>query len=289
MHQSLTRQLPDIVVQGHLRSSLFLAELDRRPPITCRSRPWAFSAMADGPYPEQLLRNQLACGDDLAVLATLLSGHASLPRLRGRVQLVCFDPSRSELAAIAGATEEAEAQRLTALTMRLLIMRSLLSDSGLLCVRLAHEPTPCARQVLSAVLGRENSAQDMLWHTPPMEPMASTALRQGHWHVYARQRQRVKPTLPDPTVRRAQWPGPSSSPEQALLRHLLAVFTEPGDTVVSFNAAPEVAAVAATSALQWILTAPDEPAGEALQQHLSKHPGVHSERSFERQVVSSPG
>jgi hypothetical protein len=293
MHHSLTQQLPDIVVQGHLQSSLFLAELDRRPPITFRSRPLAFSAMADGPYPDQLLRNQLACGDDLAVLAALLSGHASLPRLRGRVQLVCFDPSRSGLAAIASATEEAEAQRLTALTMRLLLMRSLLSDSGLLCVRLAHEPTPCARLVLSTVLGRENHAQDILWHTPPMEPMASTALRQGHWHVYARQRHSMKPDLPDPTARRALRPGPSSSPEQALLRHLLAVFTEPGDTVVTFNAAAEVAAVAATSALQWILTAPDETAGNALQHHLnahqSEHLSAHSGRSFERQVVSSPG
>lgn len=289
MHQSLTQRLPDIVVQGHLQSSLFLAELDRRPPITCRSRPWAFSAMADGPYPDQLLRNQLACGGDLAVLAALLSGHASLPRLRGQVQLICFDPSRSELAAIAGATEEAEAQRLTALTMRLLLMRSLLADSGLLCVRLAHEPTPCSRLVLTSVLGRENNAQDLLWHTPPREPMASTALRQGHWHVYARHRHRVNPALSNALAGTHLTSGPSSSPEQALLRHLLSVCTEPGDTVVAFHAADEVAAVAANSALQWILTAADESACDALQQHLGEHLRVHSSRSFERQVVPLPG
>jgi hypothetical protein len=208
------------------------------------------------------------------VLAALLSGHTSLPCLRGRVNLICFDPDL-------GAPAQDEKERLAALTLRLLLMRALLANTGFICVRLAPDPTHCARLVVDAVFGSDNNAQDIVWHTPPSPRMASAALRHGLVQVYAKHRHRVEPVLPDPTT---SW-GRSSTPAEAMLRHLLAVSTAPGDTVVAFNAGAEIAAVAAPSARQWIITAPDGPACDALHPHLS----AQSVRPFLRQAVTAFG
>lgn len=277
MKQSLILQLPDIVAQGHLQASHFLAGLETRQQRELRSRQLALSGLceAEAPLPDNPRRNHLVCGDDLGVLAALLCGLANLPQLRGRVNLICFDPCVSDPAA--SATVHTEAERLAGLTMRLLLMRALLADTGFICLRLTHEPTPCARLVVDTVFGTENNAQDILWHTPPTQRMASAALRHGRVHVYSKHRRRVEPVLPDPT---APW-GQSATPAEAMLRHLLAVCTAPGDIVVTFNAAEEIAAVASRSARQWIITTSDGPACDALHRRLT----AQSVRPFLRHAL----
>lgn len=283
MKKSLLLRLPDIVAHGHRQASHFLAGLEDRQRIARHPRQRALSAhgAAHHPnhpdHPSRDHSDHLVCGDDLAVLAALLAGHPGLPRLRGRVNLICFEPGPGAPAARAGSAAQAEKERLAGLTLRLLLMRALLADTGFICVRLAHGPARCARLVVDTVFGSENSAQDILWHTPPSPRMASAALRHGLVHVYAKHRRRVEPVLPDPTV---PW-GRSSSPAEAMLRHLLAVSTAPGDTVVAFNAGAQIAAVAAPSARQWVVTAPDASACDTLHQHLS----ARGARPFLRQAV----
>lgn len=284
MKKSLLLRLPDIVAHGHRQASHFLDGLDDRQRIAWHPRHRALSAHGAAPPPENPTRDHhdhLVCGDDLAVLAALLAGHPALPRLRGRVGLICFDPGPDAPAARAGSAAQADKERLTGLTLRLLLMRALLADTGFIRVRLGQDPAGCARLVVDTVFGSENNAQDILWHTPPSPRMASAALRHGLVHVYAKHRRRVEPVLPGPTV---PW-GPSSSPAEAMLRHLLAVSTAPGDTVVAFNAGAEIAAVAAPSARQWVITAPDAPACDALHQRLS----ARGARPFLRQALPTPG
>jgi hypothetical protein len=278
MKKSLLLRLPDIVAHGHRQASHFLDGLEDRQRIAWHPRQRALSAHGAAPTPENPSRNHLVCGDDLAVLAALLAGHPGLPPLSGRVNLICFDPIPGAPAAPAGSAAQADKERLAGLTLRLLLMRALLADTGFIRVRLAQDPAGCARLVVDTVFGSENSAQDILWHTPPSARMASTALHQGLVHVYAKHRRRVEPVLPDPTV---PW-GRSSSPAEAMLRHLLAVSTAPGDTVVAFNAGTEIAAVAAPSARQWVITTPDAPACNALHQQLS----ARGARPFFRQTLS---
>ncbi|OGB18535.1 MAG: hypothetical protein A2W72_24920 [Burkholderiales bacterium RIFCSPLOWO2_12_67_14] len=281
MKKSLLLRLPDIVAHGHRQASHFLDGLDDRQRIAWHPRHRALSAHGAAPPPENPTRDHLVCGDDLGVLAALLAGHANLPRLRGRVNLICFNPGPGAPAAPASNAAQTDKERLTAFALRLLLMRALLADTGFICVRLAQDPACCARLVVDTVFGSENSAQDILWHTPPSPRMASAARRHGLVHVYAKHRRRVEPALPGPA---APW-GRSSSPAEALLRHLLAVSTAPGDTVVAFNAGAEIAAVAAPSARQWVITAPDAPACDALHQHLS----AQGARPFLRQTLPALG
>jgi hypothetical protein len=282
MNKSLILRLPDILAHGHRQADHFLAGLEGRQRVAWQSQHRAaLSAHEAAHATGHLCRNHLVCGNDLEVLAALLAGQASLPRLRGRVNLICFDPNPGAPAALTGLTAQAERERLAALTLRLLLMRTLLADTGFICVRLAQDRMHCARLVVDAVFGSENNARDILWHTPPSPRMASAALRHGLVPVYTKHRHRVEPVLPDPT---RSW-SRSSTPAEAMLRHLIAVSTAPGDTVVAFNAGAEIATVAAPSARQWILTAPDGLACDALDPHLN----ALSVRPFLRQAVAAAG
>jgi len=271
MRKSLILQLPDIVAHGHQQARQFLAGLEDRHHVSCRSRHLALSALGEAPHADTPRRNHLVCGNDLGVLAALLSGHNNLPHLRGRVKLICVDPCPSEPAtrASANGTGVADMEHLAALTMRLLLMRALLADTGFICVRLAHDPTPCTRLLMDTVFGTENNARDMLWQTPPSQRMVSLVLRHGLVHVYTKHRRRVEPASPDRAVPSGQLPDPAA----AMLHHLLTVTTAPGDTVVTFNAAPEIAAVASASARQWVIATPDATACDTLHQHLSMQRG----------------
>lgn len=272
MNKSLILQLPDIVAQGLRQASPFLSAIESRHQLAPPGIGHTPSRVSPGYH-------HLVCGDDLGVLAALLSGNRHLPKLQARVKLICFDPCLGEPAA--GINLESATEQLVALTVRLLLMRALLVDTGFICVKLAHPMAPCARLVVDTVFGTENNVQDILWQTPPTQRMASAALRHGLVHLYAKHRRRMEPVLPDSATHRQ----PSSCAAEAMLRHLLAVTTAPGDTVVSLNAAAESAAVASSSSRRWFLSAPDELACNALHRQLDEH----SERFFHRQVVSSPG
>lgn len=256
MNKSLILLLPDIVAQGLRQASHFLSDLDSRHQPTS-------SGVCHAPRPVSPGHNHLICGDDLAVVAALLSGNQHLPKLHAKVKLICFDPCLGEPAV--DSNLQTATEHLVALTTRLLLMRALLADTGFICVKLTHSTAPCARLVVDTVFGTENNAQDILWQTPPSQRMASAALRHGLVHLYSKHRRRMEPVLPDSTARRQS----SSCAAEAMFRHLLAVTTAPGDTVVSLNAAAEIAAVASTSPRQWIIATPDMAVGAALRQHIA--------------------
>ncbi|MBA4263859.1 MAG: hypothetical protein C0453_02150 [Comamonadaceae bacterium] len=268
MHKSLILLLPDIVNQGLRQASHFLSALEGRHEPASSRIGHALRPVSPG-------HNHLVCGDDLGVLVALLAGDHHLPKLHARVKLICFDPCMGEPAA--GSNLRSATEQLVALSVRLLLMRALLADTGFICVKLAHPTAPGARLVVDTVFGTENNAQDILWQTPPSQRMASTALRHGLMHIYTKHRRRMEPALPDSTAHRQ----PSSCAAEAMLRHLLAVTTAPGDTVVSFNAAEEIASVASTSPRQWIIATPDTAVGDALDQRMADGCG----RSFLRHAL----
>ncbi len=135
---------------------------------------------------EQPWINRLIYGDNLMAMAALLAGDENTPSLRGKVDLIYIDPPFDSKAdyrtkvtlpgveieqkptvieqfAYSDTWSDGTASYLAMITPRLILMRELLRDTGVIYVHIDWHVGAYVQLVLDAIFGRENNMANLIW------------------------------------------------------------------------------------------------------------------------------
>ena len=135
---------------------------------------------------EQPWVNRLIYGDNLMAMAALLAGDENTPSLRGKVDLIYIDPPFDSKAdyrtkvmlpgleieqkptvieqfAYSDTWSNGTASYLAMITPRLILMRELLRDTGVIYVHIDWHVGAYVQIVLDAIFGRENNMANLIW------------------------------------------------------------------------------------------------------------------------------
>jgi adenine-specific DNA-methyltransferase len=195
---SLLEQLPKIVADGkreaerimeRLESSYRIGLQTRELVIPSRDSNWqdmfAKSQKASHNL-DPATMNRLIYGDNLLAMAALLAGNEQIPSMRGKVDLIYIDPPFDSKAdyrtkitlpgeeieqrptvieqfAYSDTWEDGTASYLKMITSRLILIRELLSDTGLLWVHLDYHVSDYVKVVLDDIFGKENFVNAVVW------------------------------------------------------------------------------------------------------------------------------
>jgi adenine-specific DNA-methyltransferase len=196
MSKSLVEALPGIVNAGKRVANQILEQLESSHRVTLQTRELVIPAkdVSQGdlerigrPGVEGQAANRLIYGDNLLAMAALLAGDDETPSLRGAVDLIYIDPPFDSKAdyrtkiTLPGTTVEQRptvieqfaysdtwadgtASYLAMLTPRLVLMRELLADTGVIYVHLDWHVGHYVKVVLDDVFGREFFRNEVVWH-----------------------------------------------------------------------------------------------------------------------------
>lgn len=239
MERSLLNRLPDIMALARQRARELSAPPARSTtPARLRQHPgWPVAQVR--PAPDDHRQVTLLCGDELTVMAGLLTGQARPDgAMAGRVALVWL-PADADVPADSAdpplSAVQVRVRHLIDLSTRLFLARSLLRDGGRLVVSATDDPDRCTERLMAGVFDdvRRLGPRDRFAHAPALY-------------------------LAGPDM-----PAPSLSPE-----HLVRDGSRRGDTVLVLRAGVCSAQWVAALDRNWVLVQP-EPLGFALlREHI---------------------
>lgn len=200
MSKSLLDQLPAIVAAGKQQAAAILESLEGQNRVTLQTRelviPSKDTAMVDlfrATRDEEATTstsldqmNRLIYGDNLLAMAALLAGDDDTPSLRGKIDLIYIDPPFDSKAdyrtkvALPGTTldqkpnvleqfaysdtwADGTASYLAMIIPRLILMRELLNDPGMLAVHLDWHVSHYVKLVLDDIFGRDAFLNEVIW------------------------------------------------------------------------------------------------------------------------------
>jgi adenine-specific DNA-methyltransferase len=194
MAKSLVEQLPEIIKRGKAQAQQILEQIEGDGRVSLQTRELvipskATSALfgndnASAPIPEQ--PNRLIYGDNLLAMAALLAGDDTNPSMRGKIDLIYIDPpfdskadyrtkiklpgadlsakpNTLEQFAYADSWANGTASYLEMITPRLVLMRELLAETGLLYVQLDWHVSHYVKIALDTIFGRDQFRNEIVW------------------------------------------------------------------------------------------------------------------------------
>lgn len=189
-NKSLLEFLPFIVARGKLEASRILERSQKEYRIDLQTRelidPTNFFHHSEI-FPNLANTNAIIYGDNLLAMAALLTGNEDRPSLRGKIDLIYIDPPFDSKAdyrhKIKLANESLEqkpttieqfgysdtwvdgtASYLKMMTIRLMLMKELLSDTGNLFIHLDHHVSHYIKIILDDLFGKEHFQNEIIWH-----------------------------------------------------------------------------------------------------------------------------
>lgn len=195
LSNELLQQLPFIIASGRREGKRILRA---RPCAALETREWVLPAK-DGPILNWIREdsrrrrindgidvqpNRLIHGDDLQVMSALITEQTAMPSSDERIDLICFDmpfslPDGIRANAVHHPDQSTRciATYLTMLVPRLFLMQQLLSDHGLVCMRVSSLARQYVKLIINDLFGDEDSGDRRLieWAfdesiTAPSEP-----------------------------------------------------------------------------------------------------------------------
>lgn len=196
MAKTLLESLPSIVAAGKRQAQQILEHLEGRQRVTLQTRelviPAKDSAQADlfrgrGASAEDgKVENRLIYGDNLLTMAALLAGDQEAGSLRGKIDLIYIDPPFDSKAdyrtkvtlpsvtidqkptvmeqfAYSDTWSEGTASYLAMLVPRLVLMREMLSDTGVIYVHVDPTVGHYVKIVLDEIFGKQRFEREIIW------------------------------------------------------------------------------------------------------------------------------
>lgn len=201
MSRSLLEELPGIVREGRKEAERILEALEGRHRVRLQTREWVLPSKdtASADWIAQAARrdrlsgegqahwhNRLIYGDNLLAMAALLAGDADAPSLRGEVDLIYIDPPFDSKAdyrtritlpgveleqrptvieqfAYSDTWSDGTASYLRMIVPRLVLMRELLADTGLLYSHVDWHISHYLKLVLDEIFGKEQFRNEIVW------------------------------------------------------------------------------------------------------------------------------
>ncbi len=194
--KSLIYELPRIVEQGKREAQKILERISSNTRIGLQTNELVLPNKDDGMYSGTIpqiggdeWRNRLIYGDNLLVMQALLAGDPAtgLPSMRGMVDLIYIDPPFDSKAdyrtkvslpnislsqkptvieqfAYSDTWKDGTVSYLEMLYPRLVLMRELLSEQGSIYVHIDWHIGHYVKLLLDDVFGKENFANEIVWH-----------------------------------------------------------------------------------------------------------------------------
>lgn len=201
MPKSLLEELPEIVASGRRQAERILESLESRHRVRLQTREWVLPSrdVAAADWIAQAQRaarlddagndgwtNRLIYGDNLLAMAALLAGDEDTPSLRGKVDLVYIDPpfdskadyrTRVQLPGVeieqrptvieqfaySDTWSQGTASYLRMIVPRLVLMRELLAETGLLYTHVDWHISHYVKLVLDDIFGKERFRNEIVW------------------------------------------------------------------------------------------------------------------------------
>lgn len=193
MGKSLLEQLPGIVAAGKRQAAQILEQLEGRNRVSLQTRElvvpskdhagFSFWGNDKGSVDQP---NRLIYGDNLLAMAALLAGDEDNPSLHGKIDLIYIDPpfdSKADYRAkinLPGTTidqrpivieqfaysdtwSDGTASYLAMIVPRLVLMRELLSETGVIYVHIDWHVGHYVKLALDEIFGRENLINEIVW------------------------------------------------------------------------------------------------------------------------------
>lgn len=169
MPKSLLEQLPAIVATGRQEAERILEHGHR---IMLQTREWVLPAKdsailkwikANGrsrridAQPDRLIH-----GNNLSVMAALLTGNDAMPSLRGKIDLIHIDPPFDFKTDAPAELANGIASYLTLIAPRLILMRELLSDNGSIYIHADRHAGHYLKAVMDEIFGRRNLSNEVI-------------------------------------------------------------------------------------------------------------------------------
>ncbi|MCR6685604.1 DNA methyltransferase [Pseudoxanthomonas sp.] len=221
MPRSLLEELPGIVRDGRREAERILESLESRHRVRLQTREWVLPSKdaAATDWIAQAQRrarlsgegeadwqNRLIYGDNLLAMAALLAGDDDTPSLRGKVDLVYIDPPFDSKAdyriqinlpgveleqrptvieqfAYSDAWADGTASYLRMIVPRLVLMRELLADTGVIFVHLDWHVGHYVKIAMDEVFGKRNFRNEIVWRYRRM-PAPSRDFQKMHDAIY---------------------------------------------------------------------------------------------------------
>jgi adenine-specific DNA-methyltransferase len=202
MSKSLLEQLPAIVAGGKRQAAQILEQLEGRNRVTLQTRELVIPSkdtarpdlfrnarrteQADDFAADSSQPSRLIYGDNLLAMAALLAGDEATPSLRGKIDLIYIDPPFDSKAdyrtkiTLPGTTinckptvleqfaysdtwSDGTASYLAMITPRLILMRALLAETGLICVHLDWHVGHYVKVILDEIFGPDSFVNEIVW------------------------------------------------------------------------------------------------------------------------------
>ena len=201
MPKSLLEELPEIVASGRRQAERILESLESRHRVRLQTREWVLPSRdvsaADwiaqaqraarlGDAGGDSWKNRLIYGDNLLAMAALLAGDEETPSLRGQVDLIYIDPPFDSKAdyrtkvqlpgveieqrptvieqfAYSDTWSDGTASYLRMIVPRLVLMRELLANTGLLYTHVDWHISHYVKLVLDDVFGKDRFRNEIVW------------------------------------------------------------------------------------------------------------------------------
>ena len=193
---SLLEKLPKIVEQGRKVAEQILEGLEGRQKISLQTRELVYPARdtlikdifsnSSTIFDSKLINNRLVYGDNLLVLAALLSGDEHNESLRGKINLIYIDPPfdskadyRTKVTLPSGDIEqkptvieqyaysdtwsEGTASYLNMLVPRLILMKEMLAPTGTIYVHLDWHVSHYVKLIMDEIFGRPCFMNNVVW------------------------------------------------------------------------------------------------------------------------------
>jgi len=201
MPRSLLEELPGIVREGRREAERILEGLEGRHRVRLQTREWVLPSkdaaatdwIAQAERRARLSgdggadwQNRLIYGDNLLAMAALLAGDDATPSLRGKVDLVYIDPPFDSKAdyrtrivlpdaeleqrptvieqfAYSDTWSDGTVSYLRMIATRLVLMRELLADTGLIYVHVDWHVSHYLKVVLDDIFGKDQFRNEIVW------------------------------------------------------------------------------------------------------------------------------
>jgi adenine-specific DNA-methyltransferase len=196
MPKSLLEALPEIVAKGKQEAERILEGIEGRNRVSLQTRELVIPRRASAQQSllndrgldafDPATANRLVYGDNLLAMAALLAGDDKTPSMRGKIDLIYIDPpfdskadyrtkvtlpgttieqrpTTIEQYAYSDTWAEGTASYLGMITPRLILMRELLADSGLIYVHIDWHVGPYVRVALDDIFGKNNFVNEVIW------------------------------------------------------------------------------------------------------------------------------
>ena len=216
LQTSLIEELPKIIAEGKKEVEKILEELQSPNRIRLQTNELVipskdmrgFLSGQTGVYNPQDWYNRLIYGDNLLVMQTLLAGdeESGLPSLKGKIDLIYIDPpfdSKTdyktkiilpsddieqkplviEQFAYSDTWEDGTVSYLKMIYPRLVLMKELLSDKGVICVHLDWHVGHYVKILLDEIFGKDKFVNEIVWYYYNKYSNAKKCLPRAHDNI----------------------------------------------------------------------------------------------------------